>query len=59
MAIKECRNKCPKCGTDIYNTEWDDLEVIKLCHLRVTCPECGCKFEEIYEYKHTKYKKMG
>lgn len=57
--VRMAKGVCPLCGSEEVTYDpikdkgpWcDDPELITYAdhHLTVTCDECGCRFEEIYE----------
>ena len=52
--VKECFNKCPNCGSE--NIEWGDKEwMCNTATQGAVCEDCGCYFQECYEYYGTEF----
>jgi hypothetical protein len=50
---KKCKNHCPNCGAPSNKIEWGGFESDDPPYQKAVCSECGCVFNEIYEYSYT------
>ena len=48
-----CRDKCPSCGADGLNINWEGLDSEVNPFYKASCQICGCNFVEEYEYSQT------
>jgi predicted Zn-ribbon and HTH transcriptional regulator len=48
---KKCLSKCPKCGSD--HIDWGDFSADSNPTQEATCLDCGCEFQEVYQYMMT------
>ena len=51
--IKANLDTCPSCGENDISIEIDSVPGARLVEVDCVCQDCGCRWTDTYEYKHT------